>query len=54
MQPVFGGKRLDDISPFDLERYRRDRKQQGKNDVTINRKLAFLMSITWPLLGQGQ
>lgn len=52
MQPTFGSKRLDEISPFDLERYRRQRKQAGKSDVTINRELAFLrhvytMAITW-------
>src|SRR5215467_6382817 len=52
IQPVFGSKRLDEISPFDLERYRRQRKQAGVSDVTINRELAFLrhlytMAITW-------
>jgi integrase len=52
IQPVFGNKRLDEISAFDLERYRRDRKKIGKSDVTINRELAFLrnlytMAITW-------
>jgi integrase len=52
IQPVLGSKRLADISPFDLERYRRQRKQQGRSDVTINRELAFLrnlytMAITW-------
>jgi hypothetical protein len=52
LQPVFGSKRLDEISPFDLERYRRQRKQDGRSDVTVNRELAFLrnvysMAITW-------
>ena len=52
IQPVCGNKRLTDIAPFDLERYRRNRKQAGKSDVTINRELAFLrhvysMAITW-------
>ena len=52
MQPMLGGKRLSEISPFDLERYRRSRKQTGVSDVTINRELAFLrhlytMAITW-------
>lgn len=52
IQPVFGQKRLSEISAFDLERYRRDRKRAGKSDVTINRELAFLrnlytMAITW-------
>ena len=49
---MFGNKRLTDIAPFDLERYRRNRKQDRKSDVTINRELAFLrhvysMAITW-------
>src|SRR5215510_11805715 len=52
IQPVLGGKRLDEISPFDLERYRRQRKQMERSDVTINRELAFLrhlytMAIIW-------
>jgi integrase len=52
LQPILGAKRLDEITPFDLERYRRDRKQARKTDVTINRELAFLrhvysMAITW-------
>ena len=50
--PVLGTKRLADISPFDLERYRRQRKQLGREEVTINRELAFLrnlytMAIAW-------
>jgi len=50
--PVLGSKWLADIAPFDLERYRRQGKQAGKSDVTINRELAFLrhvysMAITW-------
>jgi len=52
IQPIMGGKRLDEIFPFDLERYRRQRKQMERSDVTINRELAFLrhvytMAITW-------
>jgi integrase len=52
IQPILGGKRLDEISPFDLERYRRQRKQMERSDVTINRELAFLrhlytIAITW-------
>jgi integrase len=52
IQPVFGTKRLDEISPFDLERYRRQRKQAGRSDVTVNREFTFLrhvysMAITW-------
>jgi integrase len=49
---VLGSKRLAEISAFDLERYRRQRKQTGVCDVTINRELAFLrhlytMAVTW-------
>lgn len=52
VRPVLGGKKLEEISPFDLERYRRGRKQEGRSDVTINRDLAFLrhvfsMAMTW-------
>jgi len=52
MQPVFGAKRLDEIAPFDLERYRRQRQRDGRSHVTINRELAFLrhvytMAMTW-------
>jgi hypothetical protein len=52
IQPMLGTKRLAEIAAFDLERYRRQRKQAGKSDVTINRELAFLrhlytMAITW-------
>jgi integrase len=52
IQPVLGSKRLAEISAFDLERHRRQRKQTGVSDVTINRELAFLrhlytMAITW-------
>lgn len=49
---MLGSKRLAEISPFDLERYQRQRKQAGKSIVTINRELAFLrhlytMAMTW-------
>lgn len=52
IQPVLGTKRLAEISPFDLERYRRGRKQDGRSDITVNRELAFLrhlytMAMTW-------
>jgi integrase len=52
IHPVLGSKRLLEIAPFDLEHYRRQRKQEGRSDVTINRALAFLrnlytMANTW-------
>ncbi|MBI4639780.1 MAG: site-specific integrase [Candidatus Tectomicrobia bacterium] len=48
----FGGKRLSDITPFLIERYKRTRKEEGVSEVSINRELAFLknlftMAITW-------
>jgi len=38
----FGLKRLDAISTFEIEKYRRDRKARGKVDATINRELQTL------------
>ncbi len=38
----FGLKRLDDISAFEIEKYRRDRKELGRVDGTINRELQTL------------
>ena len=43
--PVFGAKRLKDITSLDLERYRQQRQQQGRSDVTINRELALLRNL---------
>jgi integrase len=52
LKPVFAGKRLADISPFLIEKYKRIRKEHGRSEVTINRELAFLknmftMAIIW-------
>jgi integrase len=52
LTPFFGGKRLEDITPFLIERYKRMRKDAGRKDATINRELAclknlFTMAITW-------
>jgi hypothetical protein len=51
-KPLFGGKRLSDITPFLLERYKRTRKEAGRSPAGINRELAFLknlftMAIAW-------
>src|SRR6266478_2563559 len=43
--PLLGAKRLDELSPLDLERYRRQRKQAGRSEITINRELAFLRNL---------
>ncbi len=52
LQPVFADKRLSEITPLDLERYRRNRQKVGKSDVTINRELAMMrnlysMAVKW-------
>jgi integrase len=45
LKPFFGGKRLADITPLQIERYKRVRKEQGRSEVTINRELAFLKNL---------
>ena len=52
LKPMFGGRRLADITPFLIERYKRIRREEGRSPVTINRELAFLknlftMAIAW-------
>lgn len=52
LTPLFAGKRLADINPFLIEKYKRLRKETGRSEVTINRELAFLknmftMAIKW-------
>jgi hypothetical protein len=45
LQRVFAGKRLADITPFLIEKYKRVRKEAGRSEVTINRELAFLKNL---------
>ena len=45
LQPAFAGKRLADITPFLIEKYKRVRKEAGRSEVTINRELAFLKNL---------
>jgi integrase len=45
LKPFFGGKRLIDITPLLIERYKRVRREQGRSEVTINRELAFLKNL---------
>jgi len=45
LKPFLGGHRLADISPFLIEKYKRNRKEQGRSEVTINRELAFLKNL---------
>jgi integrase len=45
VHPHFVGKRLADVTPFMVERYKQERKQAGVGEVTINRELAFLKNL---------
>jgi integrase len=45
LQPTFGHLRLSEISPLGIERYKRQRKEDGVSEVTINRELAFLENL---------
>jgi integrase len=45
LQGTFGQQRLADISPLDIERYKRQRQGAGVSGVTINRELAFLKNL---------
>jgi site-specific recombinase XerD len=49
---AFNAKRLDQISPFQIESYKMQRKSEDFADATVNRELAclknfFSMAITW-------
>jgi integrase len=54
MKPFFGGKRLADITPLLIERYKRMRKEQGRSEVTINRELAFLKNLFTQAIAWGK
>jgi hypothetical protein len=45
MRPTFGHIRLSDITPLAIERYKRQRKEEGVSEATINRELAFLKNL---------
>jgi integrase len=45
LKPFFSEKRLSEITPLLIERYKRTRKEQGRSEVTINRELAFLKNL---------
>jgi integrase len=58
LTPFFGGKRLADIHPFMVERYKHMRKDAGRKEATVNRELAalknlFTMAITWGKASQN-
>lgn len=42
---TLGDKRLDEITPLDLEKYRRKRQKAGVTDISINRELGFLRHV---------
>lgn len=55
VEPHLGRKRLDEITPDLIERFKATRRQSGLSNVTINRDVAFLkhfftMAITWELV----
>lgn len=55
IRPSFGTKRLNEITAWDMERYKRVRKEAGKQPGTINLELATLKAIlnkavTWKKL----
>ena len=45
MRPTFGHVRLADITPLAIERYKRQRKEDGVSEATINRERAFLKNL---------
>lgn len=52
LQRVFDGKRLSDISPFLIEKFKTMRKEEGAKPATINHELAclrhlFTMAVKW-------
>ena len=54
LKPFFGGKRLADITPLLIERYKRLRKEKGRSEVTINRELAFLKHLFTQAIAWGK
>jgi hypothetical protein len=51
---MFTGERLADITPFNIERYKQERKRPGVSEVTINRELAFLKNLFTRLWNGGK
>src|SRR5262249_26561678 len=50
--PAFGTKRLSEIAPLDVERYKRNRRNAGATAATCNRELStlghlFTMALEW-------
>lgn len=52
LQRAFDGKRLSEISPFSIEKYKTTRKTEGAKPMTINHEMAclrhmFTMAVKW-------
>ena len=45
LRPFFAGKTLADITPWLIERYKKERKDQGKSNQTVNLELACLKAV---------
>src|SRR5215468_6593506 len=52
LRPIFSGKSLSDITPWLIEKYKRERKEKGKSNQTVNLEVAclkaiFSKAVTW-------
>lgn len=52
LRPFFSGKTLADITPWLIEKYKKERKEKGKSNQTVNLELAclktlFSKAVTW-------
>lgn len=52
LRPFFSGKTLSDITPWLIEKYKKERKEKGKSNQTVNLELAclktlFSKAVTW-------
>jgi site-specific recombinase XerD len=45
LTPVFGAKKLNEITAWDMERYKRERREAGRQPSTINVELVILKAI---------
>ncbi len=45
LTPVFGAKKLNEITAWDMERYKRERRKTGRQPSTINVELMILKAI---------
>src|SRR6266851_3148896 len=45
LTPVFGAKRLSEITAWDMERYKRERREAGRQPSTVNVELVILKAM---------